>query len=102
MIGKNSRYASNPQRSLTREDGSEVRYVRPALLPPLESVPVAMQHRVKDSDRIDILAAQYFGQAESWYLFATASPRPHPDDVLGEPGDQLATPAIGLQDIGPK
>lgn len=96
MIGKNSRYAALPVRTRFRPDGTEIRYLRPALLPRYEDVPVATYHRGKDNDRIDILAAQYYRQATGWWLIAAASPHPHPDDVLGDPGDSVAIPAIGV------
>jgi len=102
MINKDSRYADLPVRSQVNGDGTELRYIRPAILPHYEDVPVATNHRVKDSERIDILAGRYFSQASGWWLIAAASPRMHPDSVLDEPGDPLVIPAIGAADIGPK
>lgn len=102
MIGKDSRYAALPGNIRTGPDGTELRYLRPALLPHYEDVPVASQHRAKDSERIDILAGQYYRQATGWWLIAAASPHPHPDDVLGEPGETVAIPAIGMGVVGPR
>ncbi len=102
MITKQSRYATHPVRPRTEADGREVRYLRPALLHPREDITIAIHHRVKDSDRIDSLAAQYFGEATTWWMLAAASPRPHPDAVMGEPGDPLAVPVIGTEEIGPR
>lgn len=102
MIGKDSRYAAIPVRSRTRSDGSEVRHLRPVLLPHYEDVPIAANHRVKDSERIDLLSAQYFRQATAWWVIAAASPHLHPDEVLGEPGDTVAIPLLGAGEVGPR
>ncbi|MEL6238908.1 MAG: hypothetical protein AAFQ90_09990 [Pseudomonadota bacterium] len=102
MISKNSRYADHPIRTRIAPNGEEVRYLRPALLRPIEDIAIATHHRVKDSDRIDILAAQYFGAAESWWMITAVSPRPHPDAAIEEPGDPLAVPALGVDGIGPR
>jgi hypothetical protein len=102
MIGKDSRYAAIPVRSRTRPDGTEVRHLRPVLLQHSEDVAVATHHRVKDSERIDLLSAQYFRQATAWWVIAAGSPRPHPDEVLGAPGDTVAIPLLGAGGVGPR
>lgn len=102
MIGRDSRYAAILVRSQTGPDGVTVRYLRPVLLPQCEDVPVGARHRLKDSERIDLLAGQYFRQATGWWLIAAASPHPHPDQVLGEPGDTVMIPMLGAGEFGPR
>lgn len=97
MIDQNSRYANAPETELTLADGSKLRCIVPPILPRPESFQAAQQHRVTDSDRSDILAAQAYGQATAWWLIANANTAAHPDQLTDPPG---ATRVIPMPDAG--
>ena len=92
MIDRTSRYANAPEAELTRPDGSTVRHIVPPILPHPDSYAVARTHRVTDSDRPDILAAQTYGQATAWWLIANANTAAHPDQITDTPGTPRVIP----------
>jgi phage tail protein X len=50
-----------------------------------------LQHRVAAGDRLDLLAARYFGDAQAGWRIADANPCLSPDELL-EPGRVLFIP----------
>jgi len=97
MIDQNSRYANVQKTELTLADGSTVQYIVPPILPHPDHYSPARKHRVTDSDRADILAAQAYGQATAWWLIANANTAAHPDQITGTPG---VTRVIPMPDGG--
>lgn len=53
----------------------------------------ALQHRVVAGDRLDLLAARYFGDPLQYWRIADANPAPTPDELL-EPGRVLIIPRV--------
>lgn len=53
----------------------------------------ALSHRVVAGDRLDLLAARYFGDALQYWRIADANPAPSPDELL-EPGRVLIIPRV--------
>ncbi|HEV7322659.1 MAG TPA: hypothetical protein VGO04_29000 [Ensifer sp.] len=96
MITPTSRYAHATEAEFTRPDGSTVRHIVPPILPHPEDHTVARQHRVTDSDRADIIAAQTYGQATAWWMIANANSAAHPDQLTQVPGAPLAIPMPDL------
>ncbi|KQX25812.1 MULTISPECIES: hypothetical protein [Ensifer] len=92
MITATSRYAIATETEFTRPDGSKVRHIVPPILPHPEDHTVARQHRVTDSDRADIIAAQTYGQATAWWMIANANSAAHPDQLTAVPGAPLVIP----------
>ena len=92
MIDPTSRYANAKQAEHTRADGSTIRHIVPPLLPHPEDHAVARTHRVSDSDRADIIAAQTYGQATAWWMIANANTAAHPDQLTEPPGTPRAIP----------
>jgi hypothetical protein len=92
MIDSTSRYANAKEAELTRADGTKVRHIVPPILPHPENYTVARQHRVADSDRADIIAAQTYGQATAWWMIANANTAAHPDQLTEVPGTPRAIP----------
>ena len=53
----------------------------------------ALRHRVVAGDRLDLLAARYFGDPLQYWRIADANPAPSPDELL-EPGRVLIIPRV--------
>jgi nucleoid-associated protein YgaU len=53
----------------------------------------ALSHRVVAGDRLDLLAARYFGDPLQYWRIADANPTPSPDELL-EPGRVLIIPRV--------
>jgi hypothetical protein len=66
MFDRNSRYAAQPTYTVKLADGREVS----AVIPPLPRVEgAAGQHRRREGDRLDLLAARYLDQpSQFWRL----------------------------------
>lgn len=92
MIDQNSRYANAPEAELRLPDGTTLRYIVPPILPRPDHFVAARRHRVTDSDRADILAAQAYGQATAWWLIANANTAAHPDQITDPPGVSRVIP----------
>ncbi|MFW5641557.1 MAG: hypothetical protein ACOCY0_02210 [Roseicyclus sp.] len=97
MIGQNSRYAGAPQAQLVEPDGSVRRHVVPPILPPARAWTQVVGHRVRDSDRLDLMATQAYGSPAAWVTIAGAQPVADPGQVLDTPGAEIALPVAGSQ-----
>jgi nucleoid-associated protein YgaU len=53
----------------------------------------ALEHRVVAGDRLDLLAARYFGDPLQFWRIADANPASSPDELL-EPGRVLVIPRV--------
>jgi nucleoid-associated protein YgaU len=53
----------------------------------------ALEHRVVAGDRLDLLAARYFGDPLQFWRIADANPAASPDELL-EPGRTLIIPRV--------
>ncbi len=74
----NSRYHGVPTAFFTRSDGRQVRYLRRRRLPPLAALTPMGGHRVVQDDRLDRLAAVYFGDPTRFWQICDANPILHP------------------------
>jgi hypothetical protein len=92
MIPSTSRYANAAEAEFARPDGTTVRHIVPPILPHPEDHAVSRRHRVTDSDRADIIAAQTYGQATAWWMIANANSAAHPDQLTETPGTPRAIP----------
>ncbi|MDS9470132.1 hypothetical protein RGQ15_21500 [Paracoccus sp. MBLB3053] len=64
-----SRYAGLPVMTLTLPDGRDVKVLARRFVPPLEAVEVTSIHEIRDGDRLDLLAAAYFGNpSQGWKI----------------------------------
>jgi hypothetical protein len=79
----------------TRPDGTEVRYVRHRLLPPLPARGDTVAHVVSSGERPDHLGQQYIGDPGKWWLIADANPVLDPYELTAEPGRSIAVPRPG-------
>lgn len=80
-----------------RPDGTEVRYAKRRLLPPLppDDPDEVTTHTVSDGERPDLLAHHYFGDPGQWWRIADANPVLDPRELTDEPGEELHIPLPG-------
>ena len=86
-----------------RADGTEVRYTKRRLLPPLEETGDATQtHTVRTGERPDLLGQRYFGDPGQWWQIADANPVLDPRELTDEPGREVDVPLAGHFPQGPQ
>ncbi|WP_328336891.1 hypothetical protein OG873_37870 [Streptomyces violaceus] len=80
-----------------RSDGSEVRYTKRRLLPPLEDDghQETHPHVVGAGERPDLLAQRYFGDPGQWWQIADANPVLDPRELTDEAGRITGIPIAG-------
>jgi hypothetical protein len=93
---RSSRYAGIGIGVHTMPDGTEVRYAKRRLLPPLgEATEGAVAHTVSSGERPDQLGQRYFGDPGQWWRIADANPVLDPRELTDEPGAETAVPLAG-------
>ncbi|MGH3310057.1 MAG: LysM peptidoglycan-binding domain-containing protein [Streptomyces sp.] len=82
-------------------DGTEVRYIKRRLLPPLGEADGddTARHIVSSGERPDHLAQRYFGDPAQWWQIADANPVLDPRELTAEPGQEIEIPG-GFPDGG--
>jgi nucleoid-associated protein YgaU len=88
VIFKGSRYEKVGAYSLTTADGRAVSALRIRFIP---DTPAGFLHIFTADERLDLLAATFYGNPEKFWLIADANPEMDPEDLL-EPGRQLRIP----------
>ncbi|MEV7105244.1 hypothetical protein [Streptomyces atroolivaceus] len=77
-------------------DGTEVRYTKRRLLPPLsETEQEGAPHTVSSGERPDLLAQRYFGDPGQWWQIADANPVLDPHELTEEAGRTITVPHAG-------
>ncbi|RVU28514.1 hypothetical protein EOT10_01095 [Streptomyces antnestii] len=78
-------------------DGTEVRYTKRRLLPPLpdEGDDNTQTHTVSTSERPDLLGQRYFGDPGQWWQIADANPVLDPRELTDEAGSVIDIPRAG-------
>ena len=92
---RTSRYADTEIAVHTLPDGTEVRYAKHRLLPPLPDADDTSPHTVTVTDRPDLLGRRYYGDPEQWWRIADANPVLDPRELTAEPGRTIAIPGAG-------
>lgn len=98
MLDPTSRYFGIPVATTTLADGTggsrEVRYLRRRLPPQPASLRPLAEHVVAQGDRLDLVAAMYFGDPTQFWRITDANVCLHPDELLSEDriGDRLRIP----------
>jgi hypothetical protein len=78
------------------EDGTEVRYAKRRLLPPVDSTgDETAPHTVSSGDRPDLLAQRYIGDPGQWWQIADANPVLDPAELTAEAGREIRVPHAG-------
>lgn len=89
-------------------DGTEVRYTKRRLLPPLPesasatgagsgsgSYDETQRHTVSSGERPDLLGQRYFGDPAQWWQIADANPVLDPRELTDEAGNVIEVPLAG-------
>ena len=95
MIFKGSRYSSLDIVDSPRIGGGTARTLALRAIAP---APSALEHTVSDGERLDALAAQFYGEATRYWLILDANPETlHPFELL-VPGAVIHVPKNRLVD----
>jgi hypothetical protein len=97
---RSSRYHDAEIGVHTQPDGTEVRYTKRRLLPPLGATTDAtagdtVAHTVSEGERPDLLAQRYLGAPDQWWQIADANPVLDPHELTAEPGRTIDVPLPG-------
>ncbi|MEU6082229.1 hypothetical protein [Streptomyces sp. NPDC047108] len=82
----------------TQPDGTEVRYTKRRLLPPIDQVAAeddTATHTVSAGERPDHLGQRWFGDPAQWWRIADANPVLDPEELTDEPGRHIGIPLPG-------
>jgi hypothetical protein len=98
VLEPTSRYFPVPIATTMVPDGTggsrEVRYLRRRFPPQPSSLRLLAEHMVAQGDRLDLVAAMYFGDPTQFWRITDANVCVHPDDLLSEDriGDRIRIP----------
>ncbi|MFE0374323.1 LysM peptidoglycan-binding domain-containing protein [Streptomyces inhibens] len=93
---RSSRYSGVEIGVYRAPDGTEVRYAKRRLLPPLaDAAEETVSHVVRSGERPDQLGQRYFGDPGQWWQIADANPILDPRELTDEPGEEIAVPLAG-------
>ncbi|KUL45633.1 hypothetical protein [Streptomyces regalis] len=96
---RSSRYHDAEIGVHVRADGTEVRYAKRRLLPPIDrntSAEDTTTHTVSSGERPDHLGQRYFGDPDQWWQIADANPVVDPRELTDEPGREIDVPVPGV------
>ena len=85
-FGPQSRYYGVPILSRTTPAGEEVQYAGRRFIPPPESFALLQRHRVRQGDRIDVVAGTVLGDPLAYWQICDANLALDPADVVAVPG----------------
>ena len=86
---RTSRYYGIPTATWTAPDGRQIPYLQRRPLPQPDTLTVIGTYTVVSSDRADLLAFRFLGDAGQWWQIADANPVLDPRDLTAVPGRQL-------------
>jgi len=86
-FGPESRYYGLPILSQTAPDGTQMSYVSRRFIPPPESYAVLQRYRVRQGDRVDVIASSILGNPLSYWQICDANLALEPNDITANPGD---------------
>jgi hypothetical protein len=86
----NSRYAGFAVVAYDPGNGDPpVPYLARRLVPLPERLATLGEHEVVEGDRLDLVAARWYGDPELWWRIADANPAAHPDELTATVGRRL-------------
>ena len=85
----NSRYHGIDTTSLQAPDGRTIAYLRRRFVPQPESFALLQEHTVIQGDRLDNIAARYFGDPEQFWRICDANRAIRPEELTETPGRKL-------------
>lgn len=77
-----SRYHGLPTKEFVRPDGGIIVYVSRRIVPAPERFALVQEHAVAEGDRLDRLAARYFGDPEQFWRLCDANGALRPDELI--------------------
>jgi hypothetical protein len=89
LFAPNSRYHAVPTAVHRLPDGAMVLYVKRRFIPPPEKFALLQEHALVQGERLDHLAARYFGDPELFWRICDANGAMRPDDVIEEVGRRI-------------
>lgn len=89
LFSANSRYHGLGHATYTMPDGSTVAYLRRRFIPSPERFADMRLHTISEGDRLDLLAAQYFGDSLLFWRICDANVALRPENLLRDPGGTL-------------
>ena len=90
MFFKGSRYKNIPEYSVMDASGKVSKAESLRWIPDTSGT---FMHTIKESDRLDLLAYKYYGDAKKWWLICDANSEVFlPLDLLKEPGKKIIIP----------
>lgn len=89
VFAPTSRYAALPLAKV-EIDGEVHLYVRRRFLPQPESLSILGEHQVVHGERLDHIAARYFGDPELFWRVCDANRTLRPEELTETPGRRLA------------
>lgn len=89
MFTVTSRYYGLPVLTLTRTDGTELRYVARRLLPDPDTLSPIGIYLTRPADRLDLIAAAQYGDPQQAWRIADAARVLDPDELTRMPGRVL-------------
>ena len=89
MFPINSRYLNIPTAEYETASGKKHVYLRRRMLPPPENFDTIHEHMVVQGDRLDNIAARYFGDSELFWRIADANRAMHPSELTETVGRRL-------------
>lgn len=85
----NSRYHGIDAATVATAGGKTIAYLRRRFIPPPERFALLQEHTVTQSDRLDLLAAQYLGDPEQFWRLCDANNAIRPDELTETVGRRL-------------
>ena len=90
IFGRESRYYGLLVLTTTDARGEPVQYVSRRFIPGPELMSVLQRYRVRQGDRIDVVAAALIGNSLSYWQICDANRAVDPDDVTAQPGSFIS------------
>jgi hypothetical protein len=97
LLSPTSRYHNMPVKTREMPDGRTVAYLPRRFPKDPETMRVITEHVVRDSDRLDRVAATHLGDPLLFWMICDANLVLDPDEVLAEPGARVI---IAIEDPG--
>jgi hypothetical protein len=85
----NSRYHGVETARLPAVEGRTTAYLRRRFVPQPESFALLQEHTVVQGDRLDNIAARYFGNPEQFWRICDANRALRPEELTGTAGRKL-------------
>ncbi|MDD1751161.1 MAG: hypothetical protein LUO89_14965 [Methanothrix sp.] len=89
MLEESSRYYSVERGEYITFEGRKISYFRRRFLPQGSDQPLLVEVKVRDGDRLDVLASRTLGDPEQFWRICDANDAMNPFDLLAEPGKKI-------------